>query len=116
MLPIAEVCLTGGNDGWLLAVVDLARSAAGGLKSLDNLQGIGVSNLAENDVLAIEPAGDNSGDEELGTVAMGIPISRLYLRGGYVEIAYVFGPALAMERSPGLVCLREKFSSANFSP
>jgi hypothetical protein len=30
--------------------------------------------------------------------------------------AYVLGPALAMERSPGLVCLRVKFSSANFSP
>merc|ERR1712225_125617 len=28
----------------------------------------------------------------------------------------VFGPALAMERSPGLVCFLEKFSSANFSP
>jgi hypothetical protein len=30
--------------------------------------------------------------------------------------SYVLGPALAIERSPGLVCLREKFSSANFSP
>lgn len=30
--------------------------------------------------------------------------------------AYVFGPAFAMERSPGLVCFRAKFSSANFSP
>ena len=38
----------------------------------------------------------------------------LFCREG--EVAYVFGPALAMERSPGLVCLREKFSSANFSP
>merc|ERR1719272_1198044 len=28
----------------------------------------------------------------------------------------VFGPALAMERSPGPVCLSLKFSSANFSP
>ena len=30
--------------------------------------------------------------------------------------SYVLGPALAIDRSPGLVCLREKFSSANFSP
>ncbi len=30
--------------------------------------------------------------------------------------AYVFGPALAIDKSPGLVCLRSKFSSANFSP
>jgi len=28
----------------------------------------------------------------------------------------VLGPALAMERRPGLVCLNLKFSSANFSP
>ncbi|KAH3674279.1 hypothetical protein WICPIJ_009622, partial [Wickerhamomyces pijperi] len=28
----------------------------------------------------------------------------------------VFGPALAMDNKPGLVCLLEKFSSANFSP
>lgn len=26
------------------------------------------------------------------------------------------GPALAIERSPGLVCLRAKFSSANLAP
>ena len=26
------------------------------------------------------------------------------------------GPALAIERTPGPVCLRVKFSSANFSP
>jgi len=28
----------------------------------------------------------------------------------------VFGPALAIERRPGFVCLSLKFSSANFSP
>lgn len=28
----------------------------------------------------------------------------------------VLGPALAMERTPGPVCLSVKFSSANFSP
>lgn len=29
---------------------------------------------------------------------------------------YVLGPALAMERIPGPVCFRVKFSSLNFSP
>lgn len=29
---------------------------------------------------------------------------------------FVFGPALAMERSPRLTCLTLKFSSLNFSP
>lgn len=31
-------------------------------------------------------------------------------------IAYVFGPALAIESRPGLVCLILKFSSGNLSP
>jgi len=38
------------------------------LDGLDNI--ISVGDLAENDVLAIEPAGDDSGDEELGTVCV----------------------------------------------
>lgn len=29
---------------------------------------------------------------------------------------FVFGPALAMDRIPGPVCFKVKFSSANFSP
>ena len=28
----------------------------------------------------------------------------------------VFGPALAIERTPGLVCFKTKFSSANLAP
>ena len=31
-------------------------------------------------------------------------------------VAYVLGPALAIERRPGFVCFSLKFSSANFSP
>jgi hypothetical protein len=49
--------------------LNLARSGSGSLKSLDNIQGLLISDLAEDDVLTIEPAGDNGGDEELGTVA-----------------------------------------------
>jgi len=93
------------DNGRLLVVVDLTAAAAGSLKSL-------VSNLAEDDVLAIEPAGDDSGNEELRAVA---EKCQLYL-GRIIQSAYVLGPALAMERSPGLVCFLEKFSSANFSP
>lgn len=74
-----------------------------------------VSNLAEDDVLAIEPASDDGGNEELGAVAAKtISVStELQLNS---MISYVLGPALAIDRSPGLVCLRVKFSSANFSP
>jgi hypothetical protein len=40
------------------------------LQALDNPHRLLVGNLAENDVLAIEPRGDDSGDEELRAVAV----------------------------------------------
>lgn len=64
-----HLALSGLDNGWLLGVVDLAGTGASGLDSLDNVHGLLVSNLAENDVLAIQPGGDNGGDEELGAVA-----------------------------------------------
>jgi len=102
------------DNGWFLVVLDLAAAAASGLKSLDDCQRLLISNLAENDVLAIEPAGDDSGDEELGAIAIGTKCQPCFGKGG--RFAYVLGPALAMERSPGFVCLRAKFSSAKFLP
>jgi hypothetical protein len=62
---------TGFDNGRLLVVIDLTAAAASGLKSLDDHQRLLVSNLTEDDVLAIEPAGDNGGDEELRAVAVG---------------------------------------------
>jgi hypothetical protein len=105
---------TGFDNGRLLVILDLTAAAASGLKSLDDHQRLLVSNLTEDDVLAIEPAGYHSGNEELRAVAIGTSC-QLCFRTMFV-LAYVLGPALAIERSPGLVCLREKFSSANFSP
>ena len=46
---------------------------AGGTASLDGLDdtlGLLVGNLAEDDVAAIEPRGDDGGDEELRAVAV----------------------------------------------
>lgn len=57
------------DNGGLLVVVDLSGAGAGGLKRLDDIHGLVVSDLAEDDVLAVEPAGDDGGDEELGAVA-----------------------------------------------
>jgi len=57
-----------GINGWGLAVLDLASVAAGSLDRLDNPHGLLISNLAKDDVLAIEPGGDDGGDEELGAV------------------------------------------------
>lgn len=59
-----------GNDG-LLLVFDLAGVAAGGFDGFHNSKGFFVCDFAEDDVLAVEPAGDDSGDEELGAVAVG---------------------------------------------
>jgi len=60
------------DNGRLLVVLNLTAAAASSLKGLDDGQRLIVSNLAEDDVLAIEPAGDYGGDEELGSVAIEI--------------------------------------------
>ena len=61
---------SGLDDGWLSAVSNLARTRSSSFKSLDDVQGLIISNLAEDDVLVIQPGGDDSGDEELGTVGV----------------------------------------------
>lgn len=55
-------------------MLDGTRAAATGLNRLDNTHrgGVVAWNLAKDDVTAIEPAGDNGGDEELGAVAANI--------------------------------------------
>ena len=54
-----------------------------------------VFHLAEDHMLAIQPPGLGSADDKLGTI--------------------VLGPAFAMDKMPGPVCFRMKFSSPNFS-
>ena len=61
--------LTTVDNGGTLLVLDSTTAGAGSLKSLDNVHGLLVSDLAENDVATVEPRGNNSGDEELRTVA-----------------------------------------------
>lgn len=68
-VKMTDLKLTRLDNGWLLVVVNLAASAASGLKSTDNTHGLFISDLAEDNVLAIEPSGDNGGNEELGAVA-----------------------------------------------
>lgn len=60
---------TAVDDGGLDSGADGAGGGTESLDLLDNVQGLGISDLAEDDVLAIEPRGDNGGDEELGAVA-----------------------------------------------
>jgi hypothetical protein len=61
--------LTAVNNGGLLVVLDGTGAGTSGLKSLDNAHGLVVSNLAENDVAAVQPRGLDGGYEELGAVA-----------------------------------------------
>jgi hypothetical protein len=58
------------DDGRLEVELDLTCTAAGGLKLLDDLHAGIICDLAEDDMLAIEPGGDDGGDEELGAVTM----------------------------------------------
>lgn len=59
------------DNGGLLVVVDLSGAGAGSLEGLDNVEGLLISDLTEDDVLAVQPAGNDGGDEELGAVAKG---------------------------------------------
>lgn len=62
----------GAHDGWWGAtVLDGAGAATASLDGLDDAHrgSITWNNLAEDDVAAVEPAGDDGGDEELGAVA-----------------------------------------------
>ena len=61
--------LSGTDNGRRVVVLDLAGAAAGGLDGLDDPHRLVVGNLAEDDVLAIEPGGHDGGDEELRAVA-----------------------------------------------
>jgi len=64
-------------NGRLLRELDLAATTARSLDGLDDGHAlrIGVINFTEDDVLAIEPAGDDGGDEELRAVGVGASVS-----------------------------------------
>ena len=67
---------TAVDDGGLRFVIDLSVARTSSLDGLDNAHRTIVSDLAEHDVAAIEPAGLHSGDEELRAVAVGTRVSR----------------------------------------
>ena len=61
---------TRADNSGLLVKLNLTTVITGSLDGLDNSKRLLVSDLAKDDVLAIEPAGDNGGDEELGAIAI----------------------------------------------
>lgn len=58
---------TAVDNGGLLGVLDGTAGGTSGLNSLDELHGV-ILDLAEDDVAAIEPRSNDSGDEELAAV------------------------------------------------
>ena len=61
------------SDSWsTILVLDGARLATASFNRLDHLHrsSISVGNLTKDNMLAIEPAGNDGSDEELGTVAI----------------------------------------------
>jgi hypothetical protein len=68
LLNLGSARLADGGD--TLTVLDGTTGGAAGLDGLDDGDGLGVRDLAEDDVAAVEPRGDDGGDEELGAVAM----------------------------------------------
>jgi hypothetical protein len=66
--------LTAVDDGGLDGRADGAGGGAESLNLLHDLHGLLIGNLTEDDVLAIEPRGDNGGDEELGAVGVGTSV------------------------------------------
>ena len=58
------------DNGGFLAVFDLAGIATGGFDGFHNVERLLVRDFAEDDVLTVEPAGDDGGDEELGSIAV----------------------------------------------
>lgn len=60
---------TAVDNGGLDASADGSAARAKGLEFGNDLQALGIRNLAEDDVFAIEPRSDDGGDEELGAVA-----------------------------------------------
>jgi hypothetical protein len=69
---VEYLLLTGLDDGRGVLVLDRARVAAASLDGPDDALGLGIviGDLAEDDVLAVQPGGDDGGDEELGAVAV----------------------------------------------
>lgn len=108
-----ELAALGNLDG-LLGLV--AGEGLGQLDPLDDL--VALNDLAEDDVLAVEPPNPSS--------QFPTPMYNVYrTRGGAHEVMMVVMknweplvslPALAMERRPFLEWRSLKFSSANFSP
>lgn len=70
LIRLQPLQLTAVNDLGLDVGADSTGAAAKGLNILHDLVRVVISDLAKDDVLSVEPRSGDSGDEELGAVAV----------------------------------------------
>jgi len=88
---------TAVNNGGARLILDLAVITAGGLEGHDNVHGVLVD-LAEDDVAAVQPRGDNGGDEELRAVGVGAGVGHGQQTGAVVlQLEVLIGKLLAVD-------------------
>ena len=88
--------LTRSSDGRVALGRATARTQR--LDLLDNLLPLFVRNLAEDDVAAVEPGGDDGGDEELGAVGVGAGVGHAEEEGlAVLELEVLVRELLAVD-------------------
>jgi hypothetical protein len=104
-----RLSLAGLDDGGRVCLV--LRSAGAGAASLNALDdghavGVAVGDLAEDDVAAVEPRGDNGGDEELRAVGVGAGVGHGEEEGAFVgELEVLVGELFAVDGlAAGALC------------
>ena len=65
LFPFSQSKLSGFDDGWRVRILNFAVAAASSFDGLHHAQGLVVADFAEDDVLAVKPAGDHGGNEKL---------------------------------------------------
>lgn len=76
-----------------------ARATRIGAKTFDLLKDVHtLLNLAKNDVLTIQPAGNGGGNEELGTVGVGSSVSHAQQTGfGVLKLEVLIGKLFTVD-------------------
>jgi len=93
------VASAGIDDGWLELKLDLTSAATGGFELLDDLHAGIICDLAKDDVLAIEPRGDDGGDEKLGAVSVWTSVGhREQSRANVLSLEVLVCEFLAVDR------------------
>lgn len=110
--PLVRLLLRVGIavDNLRRAVLGPAGAGSAAFDSCNYLHRLRICDLAEDNVPPVQPFGGDGGDEELGAVSVAdtgsgqLGVSRMRITSEHAQkgaAAYVFGPALAMDSSPG---------------